>query len=91
MGARDIGSNALPVGFRGHVERHIHAGTVGKIAGNRRAAGVAHRRHDGRADGAGSARHQDNFFLKVGHRHVPIAALGSNCQALALRCHLCSP
>ena len=57
MLALDLGGDALPVGFRGDVERRIDAGAAGQIGGNRHTAGAVDRGGDGCADGARGARH----------------------------------
>ncbi len=68
MLALDVGGDALPIGFRGHVKRRVDAGATDEIAGDRRAAGALDRGGDGCADGARRAGHQYNLVLKIGHR-----------------------
>ena len=79
MRAFDIGDGTLPVRFRGDVERDVDAGTPGKVAGNRGAAGVLDRRHNGATNGAGSAG--TRTILPVRSDMVAILAAGDRVRA----------
>ena len=62
--ALDVGRNALPVGFRGHVEAVVPL--PAKVRGDRRAAGARKRGDHGCADSTGGARDQNNLIVEIG-------------------------
>ena len=63
----DHSRHAVPIAFRGDVERVADVAAAGKIAPDRRAALGLDRLHNGGADGARGAGHQYDFVLQPGH------------------------
>jgi len=68
MLALDVGGNAPPIGFRGHIERRVDAGISGKVGRDRRAAGAPDRGANGRADGTAAPVTKTILFLRPASR-----------------------